>query len=1014
MDIRQYIREIKDLYSPEANEHTYRTPLENLWNACHKGSVRIIQESSSDKGTPDFTVRNSDGRTIGFIECKDVDFDIKTVLTGKKTYKKEYDQLMKYLTLAPVVIYTNYTGFILVTERDGKIVTLDECFLLDSIESKKLPDKKTEERLMGLFEKFAGSAPVALKNQNLFISQIAKQTKILNELILEECRDKNSYFKEIQNLFNKTIYKDLSDKDFASSFSQIITFSLLFYRLTNRKNVHVDVFSEMPEYIPIFQEFLRIFNPSKCPHIVNYTIESIINSINAYDESMFHKELSYKDSHDKEDPFIYLYENFLKEFDPEARNARGVFYTPLAVVNYIIRSLDGILQDRLGLSSGFRYKDVHILDFAAGTGTFLLGAIENIYDTLKKENNQGLWKSQVSEFILKQLYGFEVLVVPYVLAHFRIHEYLNACGYEYQKDERLQLYLTNTLDNSETEHVPMFPKMNEEADAAYRIKNRNPILVVMGNPPYNSKSDPMNSKPWIMKLTSSYKEDLEEKKNNLNDDYIKFLRFAQWKIDQVDRGIVAVIVNNSFIDGITHRKMRNTLMKTFDEIYIYDLHGNVNRGEQSPDGSQDENVFHIKDVGVCIALFVKTGKKNNPDKGVYFREIYGARREKLKSLKEAGWKQDFEQKKWRKLEDDPKYHWFVPRSPKAEYWNQFIGLHEIFNIIGSGVKTDRDNLFIDKHKDVLKTRMQTLFSKNWSSDFIRNYNVKDSSSYPLLNRINSSTFSERNIRRVQYRPFDFQWIYYNIGVTSRPAYGVMKHLLDHDNMGIVFTRQGKQNIWEYVFITAQISDCGILVPKSGHSSIAPLYLYGDEGLNFEESKTPNFTSGFNKYRAEHPVLAGKEPEEILAYIYAVLHSPEYRKHYAEDLSYDYPRVPFTEDRDQFDALRSLGQNLIDLHLMEKEPSGQPGFPVEGSCLIGKQNFENGRIYINETQYFDDISEEVWNFSIGGYQVLDRWLKARKEMRLSLEDINHFRRVCGILAETINIQHKIDTVNIFYR
>lgn len=744
MDIRKYIREIKELYSPEANEHTYRTSLENLWNSQYKNSIRIVQESSSDKGIPDFTVKSTDGKVIGFIECKDVDFDIQSVLANKKSYKWEYDQLIKYLTIAPVIIYTNYIGFILVTEKDNKIVILDECFLLDGIKSKKFPDKKSEDHLIALFERFANSTPIAVKNQNYFISQIAKRTKFLNELILEECKDENSYFKkEIQELFNKTIYKDLSDNDFASSFSQIITFSLLFYRLTNRKKVHFHVFSEMPEYIPVFQEFLRIFNPSKCPHIVNYAIESIINSINAYDEQMFHKELSYKDSHDKEDPFIYIYENFLKEFDPEARNARGVFYTPLAVVSYIIRSLDIILRERLELSSGLSHKDVHILDFAAGTGTFLLGAVEHIYDNLKKENNYGLWKSQVSEFILKQLYGFEVLVVPYVLAHFRIHEYLNACGYEYQKDERLQLYLTNTLDNSETFHVPMFPKMNEEADAAYRIKNRNPILVVMGNPPYNSKSDPMNSKPWIMKLTNSYKEELVEKKNSLNDDYVKFLRFSQWKIDQVDQGIVAVIVNNSFIDGITHRKMRNKLMQTFDEIYIYDLHGNVNKGEKCPDGSQDENIFNIKDVGVCIALFVKTGKKSNPDKGIYFQEIYGTRPEKLKSLQESGWKQDFERQKWQKLEDSEKWHWFVPRSENAEYWDKFVGLHEIFGIINSGIKTDRDSLFIDKDRNLLKTKIQTLFSKNWSSDFIKNYNVKDSSGYPLLKRIDAHAFSEK-------------------------------------------------------------------------------------------------------------------------------------------------------------------------------------------------------------------------------------------------------------------------------
>lgn len=239
----------------------------------------------------------------------------------------------------------------------------------------------------------------------------------------------------------------------------------------------------------------------------------------------------------------------------------------------------------------------------------------------------------------------------------------------------------------------------------------------------------------------------------------------------------------------------------------------------------------------------------------------------------------------------------------------------------------------------------------------------------------------------------------------------MKHLLEHENIGLVFSRQIFTDVeFAHIFVVKNILDLNIM---GANPRVAPLYLYGDEELNFEESKTPNFTPEFNKYRTAHPVLSGREPEEILAYIYAVLHSPEYRKNYAEDLSYDYPRVPFTEDKEKFETLRDAGRNLIDLHLMKKNSSMQGSFPLEGDCLIDKPYFENGRIYINETQYFERVSEEAWNFSIGGYQVLDKWLKSRKDMRLSLEDINHFRHICGILAETIKIQNEINIDKIVY-
>ncbi len=1022
MPITNYLKELKKQYSPESREHTYRTQLENLWNEFYKGSFDIYQESATSKGTPDFTVKNKNEQIIGFVECKDIDVDIKAVLDGKKSYKKEYDQLLKYLTIAPVVIYTNYISFYLVAMNDNKIIVLKECVLLDKITNKTATN---EESLKKLFESFVHSEAQAITNQNAFINLLARRTKILRDEITLECEDPDSYFKNsIKELFNKTIFKELDDKDFADSFAQIITFGLLFYRLTEQKNVSLQTLHSMPKYIPIFQELLRIFDVSSCSKIIAYSIDSIINGINAYDDEMFRNALSYDIIHDsiKEDPFIYMYENFLKEFDPKVRNARGVFYTPIEAVRYIVSSIDEVLKSRLDLGRGLLDESVHILDFATGTGTFLLGTIEHIYRSLETSNNQGMWQSQVSNFILKQLYGFEFLVVPYVLAHFRIHEYLNACNYEYKDKDRLQLFLTNTLDNTANETVPMFPKMNEEADMAYKIKNESPILVIMGNPPYNNKSDAMNSKEWIMKQTEVYKENLNEKKINLNDDYIKFMRFAHWKMENIDKGVFSLIVNNGFINGITHREMRNKLMQTFDEIYIYDLHGNINKGEKCSDGTMDFNIFDIKDVGVCIAIFIKTGKKDNPNKGVYFQEVYGSQSYKKQNLMDKSWNEDIKDNKWIKLKDDPKWHWFTPVTADVQYWSEFIGVQEIFATISSGVQTLRDHITIHLNKNELNNVINDF--KNLSeTELYSKYDTQDSRDWQMSNAIadikkSSANFGDSLITNIHYRPFDFRYTYYtgiSRGFIGTPCKSIEKSFINKDNIGLVFTRKNRQITNGYFFITEFMIDRHGLDSAGDSMVVSPLYIYHDseEGLGFTETgKTANFTKSFNTYKKEHPTLSDKSPEEILAYIYAVLYAPTYRTTYAEDLAYDYPRVPFTQDRDVFDKLATLGQKLITLHLMKDSTLNammKHGYPIAGDNTVGTPRWQDNKLYINDTQHFINVSQDVYNYTIGGYQVLDKWLKSRKETNLSTQDIDHLQNVIAILDTTITLQQDIEKI-----
>ena len=1021
--IKNYLKEIEKLKSPISNEHTYRTPLENALNSLKvklypKSAITIQQETSinisddSDlkKVFPDFTVVNEDERLIGFIECKDIDFDLHKAIKGKGNFKIYKEQLLKYLDIHNNLIYTNYIDFIhlVLEENQGQTKTI-------KIKNEVCLNKGADaERLFeNIFEDFLGATIKEIDRKDYFLKLLARRTKILRDFINGELINNNSYLKnDIKGLFENTIFNDLSDKDFADAFSQIISFSLLFYRLSERKNVDKDSFRNMPEYIPIFREFLSKIDIENFNSHILYSIDSIINAVNAYNKNMFYSQFS--TSTEKEDPFIYAYEYFLKEFDAKTRNARGVFYTPIEAVKYIIKSIDEILKDRLNIADGIYGEEVHILDFAAGTGTFMLGAIERAFENAKQNGIAGVWENIVSDFILKRLYGFEFLIVPYVLAHFRIHEYLKDLNYDYKKNDRLQLYLTNTLDNSAGGQVKMFPQMQAESDNAYKIKNEEPILVIMGNPPYNSKSEEINRKDWIMDKLKDYKENLNEKNINLEDDYIKFIRFAHWKMENAEKGIIGIIVNNSFISGVTHREMRRKLMQTFDEIYILDLHGNVNKGEKCPDGSMDFNIFNIKEVGVCIALFVKTGLKNNKNKGIYFNEVFGTQDYKKNYLIDKS----ITDEKWVELEDDKKWHWFTKVKSNEKYLNEFTGLHEIFNLFGSGCKTERDYITIHITEEELKNTILD-FNNLSENKLTEKYNTKNSRDWSVdrAKKDIMENYKKYNfdlITKIHYRPFDIRYTYYtgtSKGFLGTPSRKIGYNFINRKNIGLVFPRQiaGAYG-FQHGLVSEFIIDVATGGAKTGSETyFAPLYLYEENSageFKLDSSYKPNWTDSFKEFLKNY---ISDNPKEILNYIYAILYSPTYRENYKEDLKYDYPRIPFTKDKKIFDRLQNLGGELIDLHLLKKIPQNNAGYPNKGEHKIfySKYNEEKKRLYINEKQYFENVKKEVYNYSIGGYKPIEKYIKAREILTLS--DIKHLIKVIAVIERTIYLQEEIDKV-----
>ncbi len=574
-------------------------------------------------------------------------------------------------------------------------------------------------------------------------------------------------------------------------------------------------------------------------------------------------------------------------------------------------------------------------------------------------------------------------------------------------------------------------------------------MCVMGNPPYAVSST--NKNPWIQNLIADYKKDLNERKINLDDDYIKFIRFGQYFVDKNGSGILAYISANSFIDGITHRQMRKHLLESFDKIYILDLHGNAKKKETCPDGSADQNVFDIMQ-GVSINIFVKTGKKKKNTLGEVFHfDLQGKRDFKYDFLSEN----TMGSLEWKKLDYKAPNYFFVPKnfSEEKEYEKGFK-LDEVFSLNNTGIQTKRDSLVYNFTNERLESIIK---------DFIEleNQKIQDKYSLPEDGRDWTIDFARNDILqkdgikvKVAYHPFDERVTYFtgrSKGFMAYPRTPLSNHCI-MKNISLLAVRNSRTGSVGNYFIADKLVDKDSVSPLD-NCKFFPLYLYPDEksldterkanlngeivekiaeklGLEFvaerhsvldTESKReiPNQVRDDGSVRADnrHSVLDTESipkifaPIDILDYIYAVLHSPTYRETYKEFLKIDFPRVPYPKDAVSFWQLVKLGGEIRQIHLLESPVVENyiTQYPMDGDNVVGKIRYAEGKVYINETQYFDHVPEVAWNFYIGGYQPAQKWLKDRRERTLGFEDILHYQKIIVALSETDRIMREIDSV-----
>ena len=624
------------------------------------------------------------------------------------------------------------------------------------------------------------------------------------------------------------------------------------------------------------------------------------------------------------------------------------------------------------------------------------------------------------------------------MAHLKLDLLLTETGYKPTTNQRFRVYLTNSLEEHHQDTGTLFANwLSTEANEANHIKRDTPVMCVIGNPPYAVSST--NKNEWIQNLIADYKKDLNERKINLDDDYIKFIRYGQHYIDKNGSGVLAYISNNSFIDGITHRQMRKNLLESFDKIYILDLHGNAKKKEVCPDGSADQNVFDIMQ-GVSINIFVKTGKKKKNELGqVFHSDLQGKREFKYETLN-SNTIQSFE---WKQLEFSKPNYFFVPKDfDKIIQYEKGFRIDEIFRENIAGVETVRDALTLHFNNESLKNVVNDFLNLD-EAEIAKKYNTEDARDWKIIRAKEDVKLNidKPNVwQDINYRPFDTRKTFYSgkqNGFVCNGRYNVMKHMLNQ-NITLVFERQAQIGAFTNIFISNKLVECHIQGTMFSKSYISPLYLYPETNEQHTigqtqtspssvQCRTPNLNTEIVKQIAEKLDLTFTNepfdyaqgdkrttfaPIDILDYIYAVLHSPTYREKYKEFLKIDFPRVPYPKDVKTFWQLVKLGGEIRQIHLLESAIVEKyiTQYPVDGDNIVTKPKYQDKRVYINDTQYFDNVPEVAWNFFIGGYQPAQKWLKDRKERTLEFDDILHYQKIIVALTETDRLMKEIDKID----
>ena len=1017
--LQNYLKRLSQEYKTGVTtEHSLRPALvEFLQETDELRRLTIINEPKRIAcGAPDIVLLQNGGTPVAYIETKDIgDPDLRGV-------KQNKEQFSRYKQGLDCVVFTDFLRFLLyrgdecllevrIAEQDGDTLSI-------------LPD--AEQRFAELLAQLRDAQPAPVSSAKKLALLMAGKAQLLARSIREVLKDKESDAgQELQQQFDRmrdVLMSTVEEDEFADWYAQTIVYALFAARYHDE---HLDSFSreEAAKLIPQSNPFLRkLFQRIGVYDLdtrVAWIIDDLVGVFGATDVRTL-LDTAKSTAHD---PIMLFYEDFLTAYDPARRKARGVYYTPSPVVAFIVRAVDELLQRDFGLRDGLADrttvqsksgKPVHrlqILDPATGTGTFLVEVVRAIYR--KFAGQQGVWNDYVRDHLLPRLHGYEILMAPYAMAHLNLEYVFRETGATNLGSARYGIYLTNTLENKRFDGN-LFSPIDQEAQAANLLKNSMRVMVMLGNPPYNVSSS--NKSKWIENLMLSYKEDLNEKNiKPLSDDYIKFIRYAQYQIEeQTGEGIVAFITNNRFLDGVIHRQMRKELLRVFDEIYILNLHGNIRMKEKAPDDGKDENVFDIQ-TGVSINILVKHKEPKYEQAKLYYHELYGLRQEKFDALTKLNLNSAY----WKELHPVEPYYFFVEKDFQlAAKYRAGFSLSELFRNYSSGLITTHDEVVIKFDVPAVDTLISD--AKKFSTDEFRQYykTGRDTQNWKVQDVLADAAKASLTIVPYSYRPFDFRYAPYTgeKGFFARPYFKSFGAILHPLNYALCTTRLITAFTgFQHCFVSKLLMDLSFVSNRTSEISYAfPLYKLPD-GWDYTPAElVAGKTRGGKPIELElnmRPEILAKlseavgesvKGEEVFDYVYGVLHDKEYREKYFEFLKIEYPRIPYPQDKAEYQRCVAIGERLRRLHLMD-ETLNLPlitTFDVTGSNLVEKVEYDNGKVWINDTQYFNNVPTSVWDHVVGAYQPARLWLQKRKGRTLDYDDVNWYLRVCATIYAEI--------------
>lgn len=1036
----------------QATEHSYRAAVEALFHRLYP-QLEITNEPRRQAcGAPDFVVQRG-GVPLGYIEAKDLGKDL-----GADEFKEQFGRYRRSLDNLLITDYLRWQLW-----QRGELVL--DVRIGDYQKGQPVkPRPQDYPAFAELLQVFVTAQGQRIGSAETLAQLMADKARLLQYVLLQALTHPEATtspsglhtaaagsLESQYAAFKQMLIHDLTEAQFADIYAQTIAYGLFAARLHDPTP---DTFSrqEALGLVPASNPFLRkLFSyvaGTDLDERVVWIVDALAELFRAADVAAL--LAGFGQSTQMTDPFLYFYETFLGRYNPALKKSRGVYYTPQPVVRFIVRAVDEVLRRDFGLADGLadtarttvevtvpgkggklqqvkrEVARVQVLDPATGTGTFLAEVVRHIHASLG--TTPAFWSQYVEQHLIPRLHGFEIMMASYAMCHLKLGLLLQQLGYQSPQASppRLSVYLTNALEEAHPDTHTLFASwLSDESNQANVIKRDAPVMVVLGNPPYSISST--NRGEWILNLIQDYKRGLNERKVNLDDDYIKFIRYAEHFIEKNGQGVVGFITNNSFLDGLTHRQMRKHLLETFDSIYVIDLHGNSKKKEKSPDGSKDENIFDIQQ-GVALHILVKNNKeKANELASLYYYSLYGSRNLKYKFLDQN----KLTSIKWTKILPQSNNYFFYPINVENQTEYQTgIPLNELFPVYNSGVSTDRDPLFIDLDMPALSDRMKVLLSGEYSEDFKNEYRVHDSGSYKATEKLRDKSFSSEFLTNIQYRIFDERPIYYDREIISRPASKAFRHIFQKENIGIIFKRQANDDgtSYSYSFVTDKLVINGLFaIDPKGREVIAPLYLYPDAGdlyagqaagqrrPNLQPAAVQQFAQATGlRFVPEATAEAGTfAPLDVLDYVYGTLHQPAYRRRYHELLRIDFPRVPLPASAAHLREVVAYGRQLRELHLLRPAalpaplPTRLGGDGTHTTVEKPRYDAATQRVYLSASQYVEPVAPEVWAFPIGGYQPAQKWLKDRQGRALTFDEVRHYQRLLAALAGTERLMRAWD-------